>query len=352
VPKEFWNITTLWSVKQMEMYYPASFDENFAGMVSSSAHGVYRSAHFALQWFAQQHPEYDFFWNWEMDLRYSGHYYELNSRIGEWAKMQPRKGLWERNSRFWLPQHHGPFDKFTQFVEEETFSKDVPNNNYERNGPIPIWGPVQDFESSGLLPPPNDTTPPSTYERDNYEWGVGEEADLIVFNPIFDPSRTNWVFRREVTGYNTSLPIPPRRAAIITAARFSKRLLDVMHEEVWHMGHTMFPEMFAPTMCLHHGLKAVYAPHPVYFDHDWNLAHMNQALNYPHRELESPFGWGEHNLLGSTFYYNSGFAATLWRRWLGQWEDKEEQEKWEGVTGRMCLPGILFHPVKYETARR
>lgn len=352
VPKEFWNITTLWSVQQMMMYYPASFKENFANMVGSTAHGVYRSPHFALQWFSQQHPEYDFYWNWEMDIRYSGHYYELNSKIGEWAKKQPRRGLWERNSRFWLPEHHGTFENFSQFVEEETFATDISKNNLESSGPLPVWGPVQNFNNSGILPAPIDTTPPTTYEKDQHQWGVGEEADLIVFNPIFDPSRTNWVFRRDVTGYDTSLPLPPRRAAIITAARFSKRLINIMHEEVWRMGHTMFPEMFPQTTCLHHGLKAVYVPHPIYFDHDWDLAHMNQVLNYPRTPIDSPFGWGEHNLLGSTFYYNSGFAGKLWRRWLGQWGDKKEQEKLEGQTGRMCLPGMLFHPVKHEAERR
>lgn len=348
VPKEFWNITTLWSVQQMKMYYPGPFEENFARMADSSAHGVYRSAHFALQWFSRQHPEYDFYWNWEMDLRYSGHYYELNRKIGEWAKKQPRKGLWERNRRFYFPGYHGDWQNFTKYVEDETFQVDIDKNNEEKNGPIPIWGPVQNFENSGLLSPPADTSPPTTYDQDNYEWGVGEEADLIVFNPIFDPSPSTWVFRHEVTNYDTSLPEPPRRAAIITASRMSKRLLDTMHEEVWRYKHTMFPEMFAPTVCLHHGLKAVYVPHPVYFRNDWDLPFMNKEFNYPVLPKGSPFGWGEHNLLGSSFYYNSGFAASLWRRWLGEWEDEKEQKVWEERTGRMCLPGILFHPVKYD----
>ena len=263
VPKEFWNITTLWSEQQMKIYYPGPFSDNFADMDESTVHGVYRSAHFALQWFSQQHPEYDFFWNWEIDIRYSGHYYEFNSRVGHWAKKQPRKGLWERNRRFWLPEHHGSFQQFTKFVEEETFSTDMPKNDLEKNGPLPIWGSLQNAANVGTLPPLNNTTLPTTCSKDKYQWGVGEEADLIVFNPIFDPSHTNWVFRNDVTGYNTSLPIPPRRSAIITAARFSKRLLNRMHEEISLHHHTMFTEMFAPTICLHYGLKAAYVPHPL-----------------------------------------------------------------------------------------
>jgi hypothetical protein len=183
--------------------------------------------------------------------------------------------LWERNQRFWLPEHHGDFQNFTHFTEDETFSKDPQSENVERSGPLRIWGAVQDFENTGIPPPPNATTPPTAHNQDNHQWGVGEEADLLVFNPIFDPSKTNWVFRNVVTGYSTLNSIPPRRAAINTAARFSKRLLDIMHEEVWYMGHTMFPEMFALTICLHHGLKAVYVPHPVYFDRGWELGYMD-----------------------------------------------------------------------------
>ena len=111
----------------------------------------------------------------------------------------------------------------------------------------------------------------------------------------------------------------------------------------------MFPEMFASTMCLHHGLKAVYVPHPVYFDRDWDLEYMNRVFNYPKAVHASPFGWGENMLLGSTFYYNSGFSAMLWRRWLGLSEDgKIGRKEEEAGTGRMCLRGMLLHPVKYE----
>ncbi|KAI7418716.1 hypothetical protein KC332_g1797 [Hortaea werneckii] len=349
VPREFWNMTTLGSEKQMEVYYPEPFPDNFANMAGSNLHGVYRSAHFPLQWFAQQHPEYEFFWNWEMDLRYSGHYYELNTKAANWARKQPRKGLWERGKRFWIPEYHGDWKNFTAFVEQETIERDISENDLEKSGPVPIWGPVQNFPHTGMLTSPNGTEPPTTWEEDDYQWGVGEDADLIVFNPLFDPSLTNWVFSWDVTGYNRSLPIPPRRAAIITVARLSRRLLQTMHDEVWQQKHTMFPEMWPPSVAFHHGLKAVYVPHPVYFDRDWDVSDMNQRFNYPKEIWESPFGWGENNFIGSSFYYNSGFSGALWRRWLGQAENKEggRQEE-EAGSGRMCLRGMLHHPIKHE----
>ncbi|KAK0308038.1 hypothetical protein LTR01_005371 [Friedmanniomyces endolithicus] len=349
VPREFWNISTLWSEQQMETYYPGPFPDNFANMAGSSIHGVYRSAHFPLQWFSQQHPHYDFVWNWEMDMRNTGHSWELHSRVSDWAQAQPRKGLWERSARFYIPQHHGSYANFTQMVERETRDRDPAANDPARNGPLPLWGPYQAFPHSGLLAPPHNTHPPTSYDADDYSWGVGEPADLIVFNPLFDPAGTNWVFSWDVTGYNRSLPIPPRRAAIVTVARLSKRLLGIMHEETWRMRHSMFPEMWPAALCMHHGLKAVYAPHPVYFDRDWEVGRADQVFNRPGEVWESPFGWGEHNLLGSSFYYNSGFSGALWRRWLGQRENGEGgRGEEEAGSGRMCLRGTLLHPVKSE----
>ena len=338
VPEEFWGMATLWSEKLMELYYPDPFPDNVVNMAGAPIHGVYRSAHFALQWFAQQHQEYDFFWNWEMDVRLSGHYYEFHNKIGDWAREQPRKGLWERSSRFYIPEVHGPWANFTETVERET----------KQSGITPIWGPVE-FPATDMLDSPPEVHPPRRYQDDDYEWGVGEDADLIVFDPLFDPERSNWVFRLDVTGYNLSLPVPPRRCAIITIGRLSKRLLNLMHEETWAMRHTMFPEMWPPSVALHHGLKAVYAPHPVFFDRDWPLEYADQIFNHPETDFDSVFGWGEHNFLGTSFYYNSGFSGALWRRFLGQRENNEGGAYEEGSgTGRMCLRNTLFHPIKHE----
>ncbi|KAI0013057.1 hypothetical protein F4779DRAFT_613928 [Xylariaceae sp. FL0662B] len=343
VPEEFWDITTLWSEELMRLYYPGPWPEedNFENDSGSDIHGVYRSAHFALQWFAQQHQEYDFFWNWEMDIRYSGHYYEFHNGISKWAAEQPRKLLWERSSRFWIPDVHGPWPKFSQLVERETMERREE----------PVWGPVE-FPTGGhgRLEPPNSTTPPRRIEDDDYEWGVGEDADLITFDPLFDPAKTNWVFRNDVTGYDTSLPIPPRRTAIITIARLSRRLLNTMHEETFGMHHSMFPEMWPPSVALHHGYKAVYAPHPVYFDRNWPLDVMDRTFNYPTAPHESPFGWGEHNMQGGSFYYNAGFSGAVWRRWLGAKENGSGGQKAEEAgSDRMCLRGMLFHPIKTES---
>ncbi|KAI1321924.1 hypothetical protein F5Y16DRAFT_63384 [Xylariaceae sp. FL0255] len=348
VPEEFWDITTLWSDQLMRLYYPGPWppEDVVENHSNDNIYTVYRSAHFSLQWWAQEHREYDYVWNWEMDIRYTGHYYELLDRVSNWATKQPRKYMWERNAKFWIPQQHGPWPNFTTFVEEET----VKLQDEEKAG-APIWGslkfPTGKYEA---LPSPDDPKPPTTIQNDDYEWGVGEPADLITWNPLFDPSKTNWVFRNDVSGYDTSIDTPPRRSAIVTVARLSRRLLDTMHKETWRMRHSMFPEMFPPSMALHHGYKALYAPHPVFFDRNWPLDIMDRTFNYPETPEASPFGWGENNMLGGTFYYNAGFSGALWRRWLGS-TNEEEYDPYQnerGDTDRLCLRPLLHHPIKDE----
>ena len=343
VPREFWGIATLWSEQLMRTYYPGPWpvEENLYNHAKADIYGVYRSAHFALQWFSQEHPEYDFVWNWEMDVRYSGHYYEFHNGIAEWAARQPRKLLWERSARFWIPGLHGSYTDFMRIVEEEVREK----------GERPVWGPLEDFEAGerGRLPPPDANRPPTASpDDDDYEWGVGEDADLLTFNPLFDPTVTGWVFRDDVNGYNVTEP-PPRRAALITISRLSRGLLQAMHEETWRLRHSMFPEMWAPTVALHGGFKAAYVPHPVFFNRRWALETMDGVFNHPASAQESPFAWGENNFLGSSFYYNAAFSGLLWRRWLGAAQDGDGGSKWEAHrSGRMCLQGLLHHPVKHE----
>jgi hypothetical protein len=360
LPEEFQGMGTLWSERQMNLIYGGLPDSNYRNL---PVHGVYRSAHFPLQYFAHQHPEYDYFWNWEMDARYTGHWYSLFDNARKFAREQPRKGLWERNDRFYVPEVHGTWDDFKQMVRVQSEMPAQPNTNKWANiGPDgsfqtppeidkPIWGPLppaQDF-----VPFASDPEPPTTYEKDVYTWGVGEEADLITFNPLFDPDRTDWLLRDDVTAYNTTLGMPPRRTAVVTASRLSRRLLNTMHNETVFHQHTMFSEMWPATAALHHGLKAVYAPHPVYIDRMWPLKYLAQIMNNGKNGAvggarKGVFGDDmQHSLLGVTWHYNTGFAPNLWRRWLGYKIDGGGGEEEElQLEGRMCLPPMLLHPVK------
>ncbi|KAL2259606.1 hypothetical protein VTK26DRAFT_6656 [Humicola hyalothermophila] len=378
VPEEFHNLTTLWSEAQMRLVYPVNFGRSVQDPSGADIHGVYRSAHMALQYFAMTHPEYEYFWNWELDLRYLGNYYELFDRLSKWAKKQSRVELWERSARYYIPRYHGNWANFTSLVHKETKASGHP----AILGPVSFPGRLplrSELRGETFLPPSCNPSPSALKEGEEEKngtsnemsrCGVGEEADLITLNPLFDADESGWVFASDVTGYPLNQPTPPRRCAIITASRFSRRLLGAMHEETWRLHHTMFSEMFPATMALHHGLKAVYAPHPVFLDREWDLDAVDRAFNGGRDHTSgghgSPFDWGnEHNHKGTSFYYNSEFAGLLWRRWLGyaQLDGRgpnggrsgegrlgggEEEESSPTGTGRLCLRSMLVHPVKWE----
>lgn len=375
VPREFRGITTLWSETQMLALYQGLFD-GFTRGPEYPIHGSYRGLQMAIQYFAHKHPEYDFFWHWEIDIRYTGHYYHLFSQIESWSAKQPRKGLWERSSRFYIPSVHGSWEDFKHMVRVQTEigtqSPDKIWSSLEKNEAAPtvdkpIWGPERPQHEEDWFETDNDPLPPSSYEKDKYEWGVGESADLITFNPFFDPEKTTWLLANDITGYNTSEGLPARRAAIVSTARMSKRLLRMMHRETAFKNHHAFAEMWAPTVALHHGYKAVYVPHPMFVDRKWPTGYFSGILNAGRNGATGGartcvFGAGEHNLYGLTWAYNAGFPVNLWKRWLGlkvnndggihfettidESKDQRGVDGMRGGEGRMCLPPMLLHPVK------
>lgn len=378
IPKEFQGLVTLWSETQMLALYQGIHDL-FSRGPDLPVHGVYRGLSMAMQHFAYMHPEYDFFWQWEMDIRYTGHYFDLLTKLESWAKDQPRKGIWERSSRYYFPSVHGSWDDFSQMARVQSEMGTVAADNVWNKMPgveakpptakiRTVWGPVRPSDEKDWFEADYDPKPPTAYEADKYKWGVGEEADLISLNPIFDPAGTTWLLKEDITGYNRSQGLPPRRASIITTSRMSRRLLMTMHKSTAHKKQFAFPEMWPATVALHHGYKAVSVPHPIYVDRKWPVDYMAQTYNGGHDgssggSRTSLFGEREHNLKGLSWFYNSGFGPNLYRRWLGLKVNNDGGEEFEktsdksknkgygvgamaGGEGRMCLPPMLLHPVK------
>lgn len=349
IPFEFQGLVTLWSELQMKLLYPGDFSTYFRNPTGKDLHGVYRSPHLALQNFAKEHPEYDQFWNWEMDVRVLGNYYEMLDRISKWSDSRSRELLWEHNERYFVPDHHRSWENFTNVIRRE-----------ERSTDQALLGPVNaSWRKKLSLEEEMGSILPADCLHEHGTCGVSEAADLITLNPIFDVHRSRWYFTEDVTGYEKNLwEDLPRRAAVVTVGRYSRRLLMAMHEEVWRHNHNMFTEMFAASIAYHHGFKAVYAPHPVYIDRAWEPASdverfFNSGERHSTSGLGGPFSLSSERVHSiASWYYNSRFPHQLWRRWLG-YADKDgrggiEEESAEGSSGRMCLRSMLLHPIKHE----
>ncbi|KAH3344627.1 hypothetical protein KXW81_006338, partial [Aspergillus fumigatus] len=274
MPKEFHDMTILFNDHTLESWYPAIEEHR----------PQYQHLQ-PLQIFSQVFSDFDYYWQLEMDSRISGHSYHFFEKAADFARNQPRKYLWERNAYFYIPGAHGTWEEFMKMVERPR--------------------------------------PPVAHPRDDhYEWGVGEEADLMLFLPIFDPIYTKWTY--PTTIWNLS-ERDPRRAAPITMGRYSKTLMDAIHSAQVGQGIGLASEMTAPSFALWHGLKAVQVPHPIYSDGKWTPKELNRIVNKGSPEKmnggpDSIWNWNheyDHILFRTSYMFNTQTAEDLYRRWLG-----------------------------------
>jgi len=323
VPPEFHSITEVWNHAQMRSLYSNMAEHAFVG----------RSPWMIIQWFARNHPEFDLFYQWEFDVRYTGHYLDFFEGISEFGRKQPRKGIWERAGRLYIPTIHGGFDTdFRRLTRQED--------------PHRVWGPVS---VEGVKP--RGPKPPRRQDDDNYEWGVGEDADWIGLLPSFNVTGTNWWFKDYLWGYAQGKSTP-RRATLIAQGRVSRRLLDIMNYENAENNHHVDAEMFPQTMCLHHGLKSTSYPHPIFADREWPAEALQSTFN------GGPFGqaggywnssfskWNEYAWSNMTWYYSSQQAMPIFQRLLGVTSLESGGPEWEDIYGRTVVRPMLLHPVK------
>ncbi|KAH0388130.1 hypothetical protein KCU92_g1026, partial [Aureobasidium melanogenum] len=368
VPAELRDISVLWTEKVCEEWYPKVGDWQ-----------VYWMQFMPLQWFSKTHPEFDYIWNWETDARYTGNPYHFLEQVSYFASKMPRKHLWERNARFYLPESHGDYQSYLADTDEAIV------NATKRGIMTPVWG-AQPYAATQI---PLGPTPPHKQEDDDFAWGVDEQADLITLQPIWDPNDTQWSYRHKIWNfipgvrpiftaengaaegfYHEGFEKISRRVFINTLARFSKRMLHAMHSENLE-GRSMQAEMWPATVALQHGLKAVYAPHPIWSSHHWPGWYADAVFNadggVPARwsqQFDSAYAHDrEVNFKTWSWYYSTDFPRTLFWRWLGweaedaglgSWGGKQDEEEGKeirgigmvGGNGKMCLPGMLLHPVK------
>jgi len=301
-------------------------------------HRVYWQQWQAMQLFAAQHQEFDFFWNWEMDMRYIGHHLHLLSKMTSFAARQPRKYLWERSSRYYLVGLHETWAKFAEWVASV-----VPST-------LSTWGPIPTFDTISDMA----VMPSSAVVDDDFTDAVGDEADLITSLPLFNPENTWWSYRDKMWNFSQGSRTP-RRVYINTFSRLSRKLLETMDVEN-KLGRSMASEMWPATVALHYGLKAVYAPHPIWSSRKWPVRYADSVFNAgsaltPSSGRDAVYNPDrEHNFGSLSWYFWSLFPGTLYRRFLG-WDIADEVGNVTSLEvqaqRRLCLPAMLLHPVKH-----
>ncbi|GAP82748.2 hypothetical protein SAMD00023353_0102840 [Rosellinia necatrix] len=308
VPSEFRDMSFLFNERTLEAWYP-----------KVPEHGAQDQMYQALQIFSHKFPQYEYIWQLEMDLRFTGHVHDTLQSATTFARAQSRHNLWERNGRFYLPGlHNGSYEKFVHDVDSEI-------------GETGIWGPVftTDFKPRGPRPPP----------RSEINWGVGEEADLISFMPMIDPRGTDWTYENDIHGFAEGATTP-RRFAIISVTRSSRRLLRLVSEAQRRRGQWLASEATLETFSLLHGLKAVTVPHPIAFGNGMVAEDLDASINKgpPTNRaggrspplLYTNHGWVDGPWWESSYWFTGGGAQRVWDAYV-------RGEK---------LPPMLLHPVK------
>ncbi|CAD6890361.1 unnamed protein product [Tilletia laevis] len=296
VPREFWGLVELWTQDEMCALYPGLEGKFLNGMFPQH---TYRACLMALQKFYLDHPEYDYVYNWEMDVRYIGNYLDFLEGIEGYSRKEPL---------------HVGMDKYdTWFVRNVTVSE----NNWADNTTM--------------------------------HTGRGEEADLITLGPIFDPRASGWFWEYDIQNYPLG-QATDRRASIGTNMRMSRALLEAMnvvtaeakkstHCEAWpttlvlhsqleiSRDHSFYPEA-GFTYSLPLPFKGVFAPHPVYFRHEWDPDVLHARIN----RQDFYKKMNEKVMRDTSFYYDGKHSKEIYMGWKQR--------------DNVCRAPALLHPIK------
>lgn len=340
VPAEFQGMAVLFDEALLQSWYP-----------SIKTHITTYQVMQPLQLFAHFYPEFDHYWQLELDLRFTGHAGRYLAGMSDFAREQPRKQAMERSTWFYMPEFHGGYSDLLSAV----------NASLEGGGGLG-WGmKIQDFEPLGPQPPVEDPL------DDNFEWGVGEEADFIAVGPCAHVQyMVDWAWRNWYQGLKAGTKTP-RWMCQPAMGRASRTLLHAAHHAQAVQGLAVHSEATLSSFALWHGLKLVAPPHPVYQNPQWPLDKMHELYNGPgdveSHQKSGMVGMADGEAIyritpsayittSSSFWYSSPFPDEIYDAWLsggpqgGNASAEVPYVLWRSENGSVYAPNMMLHPVK------
>lgn len=297
-----------------------------------------------LQLFAHFYPEFDHYWQIEMDTRFTSHVGSMLQSFHSFSTAQPYKQARERASWTYMPRVHGSYEDFSRAL------------NATMEGNATVWGPIEidHLEPMGPTPPVEDG------RDDDFEWGVGHDADLVLLGPLQDVRRfeqtNDWVFK-DWFGPD-SLPRDVLRLVNVPAqARASYDLLEAAHQGQQHRGIRLPSEATLPTFAAWHGLKTISIPLPNFQFPERDIQELAYVFNGggpdvfadgiangPGRYRGSSFRFFTEPM---TWWWRSTLPNLIFEHWMKGLDAEGERPSFmaesEGVT---YAPGLILHPRK------
>ncbi|KAK5064777.1 hypothetical protein LTR84_000611 [Exophiala bonariae] len=336
VPDEFRDMTVLFDQDLLKSWYPRI-----------SEHSVFFQVFQPLQLFAQLFSGFDHYWQLEMDMKFTGNSRLFLDALSKFAQNDPRKQSVERSSYFYIPKIHGPYEEFKAAI----------NESLSGGG---IWGPIQIADIKHPIGP---QPPCSSPQEDDFTWGVGEEADLILTNPLADVRTAKyWPFKSWMQGFKNGTDTS-RYYSPVAMGRYSWNLLNAMHHAQASQGLALPSEASPVSFALYHGLKVSFPPHPWFhqpqaqrevgieeLDSLFNggtpaqNARTNNGLSFG-KALYNPAG--SYKLFnGGTWWWVPGYPGRIMRHWMDQ-DRAAMPSMLRDMGDQIWAPMMALHPVKH-----
>lgn len=312
-----------------------------------------------LQLFAHFYPEFDHFWQIEMDTRFTGLVGKILQALHEFGKSQPYKQSYERASWTFIPRIHNSYQEFSAKINESL------------NGGATVWGPLP-VSNDAMVPVGK--TPAMKAIDDNFELGVGEDADLLTFTAVFDVLRfktfDDWNFKDWHSGISGT---DPRFGSVPAQARASRVLLEAIHNAQHNLNIKVHSEATLATFAFWNGLKVVGLPMPNFQFPERDVVELNWLYN---GGSPTDFADGvangvapyKHTTVGfyarpRTWEWRSSLVNPTFERWMS-WPQKKKRavpDNQRGtqapipdvlpaflreVDGTVYAPGFMMHPRK------
>jgi hypothetical protein len=129
VPAEFQDIAVLFDDSLLESWYPDVVEHLPIMQIMQP-----------LQIFAQFYPEFDHYWQVEVDSRFLGHTGNMLDKFSDFARNEPRKQARERASWAYMNDYHGSYDNFFDSIDDVL------------NGTSSVWGSIDIHDLNPIGP--------------------------------------------------------------------------------------------------------------------------------------------------------------------------------------------------------
>ncbi|KAG9252550.1 uncharacterized protein F5Z01DRAFT_625554 [Emericellopsis atlantica] len=344
LPPELVSIAVLWDENLLASWYP-----------QVKEHGSMFQINQPLQLFALHYPEFDHYWQIELDQRFMGHAGEMLDAMADFARMEPRKQALERSTFPYSEELYDDYEELMVRVDEAS------------KGKSRAWPALRISDVKPVGP-----VPPDKSQDDAFSWGVGEEAAFIATSFCADVRTSTWVFGGWLEGHLNKGHDTPRWFCPPAIFRVSKTVLLEAHRAQFETGLSLPSESTMPTWALWLGLKVSYPPLPVYM-HPYSAERSNKRPGnendetsrledeWRHHDKRPFFGHlperSENGLSmanpqsfadrGLTYWWVSNWPRRIMDVWMRNEVDAADLPGFMRVhEGQVYAPNFMMHPVK------